>query len=366
MSPLVDSHTHMFSHLGGASGYATAEDHLRMLQMYMCYHAEPARRLSDHSPVDGETLHDGTVAEEGAGPHSLLDVNFRAGQCGRLEWTHNGEDVYLQWLPPVYVDMHLPPQLLLQQMARLGVDMAVLQNGRHYGRNNEFYAQAIRKYPGKFIGLADVDEPNAHTPGEIARLEHAVRELGLKGVYYANKALFFGSFEHMLDDRIFDPYWEAVAALDVPVFWEIFGVPDQRRDDHFFGEIARLNRWADRWPQIRSVWTHGFWPAVLEGMPDTLAELLARENFTFEMLFPVRWGRTHQYPYKDLRPAMQTFYNRAGGHRLVWGSDLPNVERNCTYRQSLEYLETVGDMIPSSDMDRILGLNILDVLRVTL
>ena len=41
----------------------------------------------------------------------------------------------------------------------------------------------------------------------------------------------------------------------------------------------------------------------------------------------------------------------------MWGSDMPNVERFCTYGQSLEYLRRYCDFLPASDMDRILGDN---------
>jgi hypothetical protein len=51
-------------------------------------------------------------------------------------------------------------------------------------------------------------------------------------------------------------------------------------------------------------------------------------------------------------------YRRLGRGRLVWGADMPNVERHCTYRQSLDYLREYCDFIPSSDMDRILGGNL--------
>jgi predicted TIM-barrel fold metal-dependent hydrolase len=59
-----------------------------------------------------------------------------------------------------------------------------------------------------------------------------------------------------------------------------------------------------------------------------------------------------------LRPALRELYRRLGGQRLVWGSDMPNVERHCTYRQSLDYLEQFHDFIPAGDMGQILGGNL--------
>jgi hypothetical protein len=44
---------------------------------------------------------------------------------------------------------------------------------------------------------------------------------------------------------------------------------------------------------------------------------------------------------------------------------MPNVERNCTCRQSLHYLRLLSDgMIPSGDLDRTLGLNVLRLFGV--
>jgi predicted TIM-barrel fold metal-dependent hydrolase len=42
---------------------------------------------------------------------------------------------------------------------------------------------------------------------------------------------------------------------------------------------------------------------------------------------------------------------------LVWGSDVPNVERYCTYRQSHEYLDTY-EFLSSEDRRLILGGNL--------
>ena len=49
----------------------------------------------------------------------------------------------------------------------------------------------------------------------------------------------------------------------------------------------------------------------------------------------------------------------------MWGSDMPNVERSCTYRQSLDYLRRYCDFPPASDMDRILGDNAVRLYRIS-
>jgi len=336
MSPVVDSHVHIFPYLDEPSGFASQHEHRQFLQLYMSSHGEPVRRLRDHTRVTEQTLLDGSG--------SLTNVNFRVGKYGRFEWTVDTEDLYIQFFPPSLQAMASPAEFVLQQMARAGIDMAVLQNARPYGRLNDFFAHAIQEHPGKFIGLADVNEPDPN----IAELRRAVHTLGLKGVYYAGRGHFFTG--ETFDQPQFDPYWEEVKGLGIPVFWELFGA----------GDIDRLERWMRKWPTISSVWTHGFDPAVLSQMPDDMQRLLRHEQLSVEILYPIHWARDHEYPFPELRPALATLYQRCGGERLIWGSDMPNVERNCTYRQSLHYLRLLAEgVIPSADVDRILGLNTL-------
>jgi len=353
---VVDAHAHIFPFLGDASGFASQAEHLAYMQLYMATHGEPVRRLRDHAPIEGHTLYEKPLDRR----TRLRDARFRVGRYGRFEWTAGDEDVYLQFFPPSLQAMESPPRFMLQQMARAGVDRAVLQNARPYGRLNQYFFDAVQTYTDKFIGLADIDEARAHTAPEIDRLRHAVRELGMRGVYYANRALIMDDYAHMFDDPLFDPLWEEVRGLRIPVFWEIVGIPDPA---NVLPEIERLNRWAERWSDIPGVWTHGFAPDLLEQMPEPLAELLARSQLMVEILYPIHWARTHDYPFPELRPALETLYQHVGAERLVWGSDMPNVERNCTYRQSLEYLRLQTDgWLPSSDLDRVLGLNVLRLL----
>jgi len=357
----VDSHVHIFPYLDEPAGFASQAEHRQVLQLYMAAHGEPIRRLKDHVQVAQHGLSDGSLN----GPQHLINRNFRVGRFGRFEWTVDSEDLYIQFFPPHLQNMTSPADFMLQQMARAGVDIAVLQNARLYGRLNAYFAHAVTQYPDKFIGLADVDESNAHTEPEIQRLRHAITTLGLKGLYYANRGLFTSNYAHAFDDPRFDPFWAEVQALGIPVFWELVGVPDPTSPSQLLEQIDKLNGWLERWPTIPSVWTHGFDPQLLAAMPRPLEKLLQREQLSVEILYPIHWARQHEYPFPELRPALATLYQRCGAARLIWGSDMPNVERNCTYRQSLHYLRLLADgLMPSGDLDRILGLNVLRLLGV--
>ncbi len=358
-SVIVDAHAHIFPQLAGACGYPTADEHRRFLQLYIATHGEPVYRLRDHAivPEAASVLYSG-----GLDSFDSLndDASFRVGRFGRFEWEYDGETYYRSFLPPSLQEMIAPPEFLLQSMARAGVDVAVLQNAGLYGRLNAEFAKAMRAYPGKFVGLADVRPAECDTPEESERLRSAVRDLDLRGIYYANRGLIANGYRYGFDDPVFDPYWETVRSFGIPIFWEILGTPIPTMEN-YLRELDRLDRWCQQWSDIPCVLTHGFSPDMLEGtIPDPVARLLTRENLLVELLYPIHWGRLHDYPWPELRPVIERQINLAGSSRLVWGSDMPNVERNCTYRQSREYVSRgLKGVISADQMDAILGGNMV-------
>ena len=357
---IIDSHAHIFPPLGGACGFDTVEEHMLFLELYIATHAQPTRRLADHRRSFAGTLGDGRYAD----PSAFAGADFRVGGYGRFGWTVDGVDYYRQFLPPSLQHMEAPAAFLAQEMAYAGVGVAVLQNARLYGRLNAYFAEASRAFPGKFIPLADVDEAHADTEQECARLRHAVTALGMRGIYYATRGHFVDGYRRGLDDRAFDPYWGTVRELRLPIFWEVLGVPEAT-PAAYLAQIERLNNWAARFPDIPCVLTHGIEPDFLStDLPEPLEKLLQRDQFLVEVLYPISQGRTDDYPYPTVQPAIQQLYRRLGGQRLAWGSDMPNVQRHCTYQQSHTYLERTCAFISPSDLERILGDNLVALFRL--
>ena len=115
--------------------------------------------------------------------------------------------------------------LRLAAMDKAGIDLAVLslfQPGIQGERDtatairkakavNDTLAERIAKHPARFRGFAAVP---IQDPREAAdELERAVKELGFKG------ALINGHTRGVyLDDERCLPFWERVAALDVPIY----------------------------------------------------------------------------------------------------------------------------------------------------
>jgi predicted TIM-barrel fold metal-dependent hydrolase len=355
---IVDTHAHVFPPLGGAAGHRTAREHLRYIQHMLVFHTQPVRRAADDSAVTRQTLARG----EGLTLADLTEVGFRAGGQGRFTWTAGGEDLYLQYLPPALADLACPPEMLIAQMDHAGVDRAVLHTGHAYGRLNRYLAAAVRRSPHRFWGLAMVDEWRADQPGQRRALQRAIRELGLHALWFQVGSLRQHGRDEPLDDPAFAPFWECVRALGIPVFWHIGTV--RRGRAAYLAELAGFTRWLERHPDIPSVWTHGlplFRFLGPGGQPEFPPEAWAPARFPnvlMEILLPIFHGGQWEYPFAEARPVVREFYERFGPERLTWGSDMPNVERHCTYRQSLDYLRRHCDFIPPADMAKILGGNI--------
>jgi predicted TIM-barrel fold metal-dependent hydrolase len=360
VSVIVDSHLHIFPFLDGACGFRTRAEHMQYLQYYMVGHGQPVRRLRDHSIVLGGSLE--LYDETAEGPDGLADVDFRVERNGRFVWTQHGEDRYIHFMPPSFQNNEATTEGILAQMAYVGVDVGVLQNARLYGKLDDVFAAAVKRYPGKFVGLAAVDEFEAHTEAAIRSLRRVV-DLGLKGLYYANRSFLWDGYRHRLDDEIYSDFWATVADLELVVFWEMAGLP-KPTPPNYLREIDRLVAVHRRCPTLRSVLTHGLSPTDVLNSTEPIDRLLGLDNLTVELLYPIYWGRNHDYPYAELRPVLRQLHRRVGATRLCWGSDLPNVERNCTYRQSLEYLTRTGDFLSPREMDLVLGDNLASLFHL--
>ena len=354
---IIDSHAHAFPPLGGPSGFVSQTRHAMYTQHGMAYHHQPVRRLADHTPVGRQTLCNGEDVTMGG----LADVDFRGGGFGRLAWTADGEECYLQYLPPTLVNLSAPPELMVAQMDYVGVDRAVLQTGHLYGRLNGYLADAVRRFPDRFWGLAMIDEWRADSPSQLRTLEKAIGTLGLHGLWFQTSALEQHGRAETVDDAAFRPFWDHVRDMGIPVYLNVTAAGPG--PEPYMEQLASLERWLDRYTDIPVVYPHGLslYRFMRDGeiaIPEAAWRALTAPNLVAEILIPIFQGAIWEYPYVEAQPIIREYYERLGPDRLAWASDMPNVERHCTYRQSLDYLRLHCDFIPPDDMAKICGGNI--------
>jgi len=177
-----------------------------------------------------------------------------------------------------------------------------------------------------------------------------------------------------LDDKKFFPFWEEVRSLGIPVLWDISsqvepGLSHLSPLDRYLIQMKRFLNWLDEFPEIPSILVHGVQLTsfcdkdTFIDVPDEVWKVWRTSNVYLEILFPIQvsYPRPNatvwDYPFVEARPMIKKLYQELGAEKLLWGSDMPNVERNCTYKQSLEYLTRYCTFIPSDAMEKIIGGN---------
>lgn len=377
---IIDGHVHIFPCLDYRSS-PNIHNSLVYLQKFVSDSPSQAvRRTRDNSVVAdrGEwALWD----DDKPGLEGALDVDFRVGRYGRLEWTKGRESYYINLYGPTLQDMTATPEYLIAEMDYAGVSMAVLQNAWLYGHLNDYCAEAQRNYPDRFVGTIQVNEARAWEESQRIELHRGVEELGLRALYYGTPRLFEVGYRDHLDCAKFNVFWDSVCGLGITVFWDISGSPEPGLEqvppfERFLIQMRRFEQWLDRYPEIPCILVHGVPLGHMrrkDGMrpvPEELWRIWERPNVWLELLFPMQvshpipGGEVWHYPYPELKPLIVELLTRLGPEKLIWGSDFPNVQRNCTYRQSRDYLDRHALSIPAVEQDLLFGGNIARLLHI--
>jgi predicted TIM-barrel fold metal-dependent hydrolase len=305
--------------------------------------------------VIGRDWHQGENPEE---------LNFRGGDYGKFLWTVNGIEYARYYLPPTARHLDSPPEQIIAQMDYMGVRKGVISGGHTYGRLNKYLGEVVERFPERLFALASIKEWKADDSAIHEELRTAIMVNGLHGLFFDTASIQRQGRRELSDDPVFDGFWSVVRELRIPVFWNITSEsPDL---DNWIEQHAAFSKWVDRYPDITCVYTHGiplyrFWSKGKLSIPSEIWNVLQAPNVYTEILIPILMGGLWDYPYTEAKEIIGEYYGRLGADKLVWGSDMPNVERHCTYAQSLEYLTKYCDFIPVSDLDRICGENVLSL-----
>ncbi len=355
---IIDSHAHVFQHWAGACGHPSREIHRKFMQKVQTRPAAKVFRARDGKEVTGALL----FREDDNSWAGLRDVAFRVGRYGQLDFTIDGEDYYVQYMPVGMQEIVAPPELMLAQMTYARVDHCILQAGGGYGAMNDYNAFAQNQYPAKFTGLLNVDEPRAHTEPVLQELERAVQQLNLRGVYYGLDTFARYNFDLEFNDRRLDAFWSTVDGWRLPVFLEAPAIPHYDKAS-YITNMVRLTDLMDRFKNIQ--WLLVMGPPVghfgLSGkweFPDEVMTTYRHDNLWLEVMFPITWGGVWDYPYPEAQALIQDMRDKFGASKLIWGSDMPNVERFCTYTQSVDYVRRCCEFLTAEEKDKILGKNL--------
>ena len=70
-----------------------------------------------------------------------------------------------------------------------------------------------------------------------------------------------------------------------------------------------------------------------------------------------------EWPYADSLRLLREAVELLGSTKILWGSDIPGTFKKYTYRQMIDIVAKHADFLKPSEIDRIMGLNALDVME---
>ena len=302
---------------------------------------------------------------DGDGISWLPDLDFRVSEYGRVLFTYSGDDYYYHFIQASAADMSSTAEHVITQMDFAGVDRAVIQHDRVYGRLDDYLGEAIKKYPERLVALAQVDEWRGGQPDQVERLRRQVDELGFSGLYFSTGGFFHIDFAMDVNDPSLEPLWELVTDLGIPVHW--YASETRRpRVDVYLRELRDFTKWANAHPHIPCVLTHGLETLRIDmtnpkrfELPSEIFDLVGRDGWHIELMLH-KMLYDHEFPpyHPEAPMIVRSLVDNLGADKIVWGSDMPSCETVTTYSQSKVLYESRCEFLTQEQREAILGGNL--------
>ena len=243
------------------------------------------------------------------------------------------------------IELDAPAGLLLREMEIAGVEGAILVQPSNYGFDNRYLADCLRRYPGRFAGVARLDPVDASAP---SRLTLWAEEHGIRGLRIAPFRIL--DAEWVTDPRI-APLWDKVAELTIPVCF-------QGSRGRLGALVALIEKLIERHPGLEVALDHMGHFQVGDGVGaadfQSLLGLGLQDNVYVKVSGHYALS-AEPYPHRDTWPFMQALYDTFGPQRLMWGSDFPYILQQGGYTGALGLLLEALPTLSDADKAWILG-----------
>ncbi len=252
-------------------------------------------------------------------------------------------------------------QDLLRVMDAGGIDVALLHTNDLWA--NAYHQDVVRAHPKRLFTVCKIDEPAAHTSGQLDMLTAYAQSTEFRGLYFDPWPPDVDAFANFHANR-YGPFWRLVAELDLPICFVNYGA----RSPNLVSGLLQL---LDRYPDFTITVVHGLHPAGKR--PDGLLDDDGRVTLPPEV---VRLVRNHDvylevltgYVDGDFGPkdeVLAALFETFGARKLIWGSEftkansLPRevARSEGRYQEQFSYLERRCPYLSSADLALMRGGN---------
>lgn len=283
----------------------------------------------------------------------IIDAHAHVASCiagftsrGELRAAGNGMAVYadgtsFKMIPDGMGETCVTPEHLLKVMDENNVEKAVLLQGQFFGFHNEYTAEAVKKYPSRFIGAGSYD-PFCNNVQSVKN--HLFNELNFKIIKFElSNGSGLMAYHPPIDVNGEVMRNEYAFACDNGLIVTV----DIGRPRNCCWQVEELAQAAKDFPSLKFVVCHLLAPQREDnGLLKTSLEKLALPNVWFDLAALAHNQKPEVYPYPTAVKHLRTAKSVVGADRLLFGSDMPG----CLCRES--YANLVGYITQSGVFDK--------------
>ena len=256
----------------------------------------------------------------------------------------------VQFLPPSFEHSNSTYEMLISHMDWCGVEKAILMANPYYGYHNEYFVEAVQRYPDRLKGVALVDiNGGKEAASELMDLYERTPLFGMK---IETNSSYQTAPGRRITDPNCTPVWACLHDSRQTVFIHPFTSDD----------LEDIRTLSERYPDILFVICHMGANACFgyQATPQAFSYLLdtakANKNIYLDTSTVPEYFQ-QPYPYPAAQEVIQRGYRALGPERLMWSSDYPGMLNHATYRQLISLVADECPDIPSHHKDMIMGQN---------
>lgn len=293
--------------------------------------------------------------------HVYPEVNGRVGVgpvvgIGYGRANYGGEPIWV--LPPLNEKTMHSPEMLAAHMDYAGVDRAVLLQGSFYGGCNDYVADAVRRFPGRFVASAFIDLWADGWQQEFEKL-YSDSDFKLLKLECSEAAGFSGVYPDMkLDSPEFEWLWSELEKRGLALVLDLGAVGTKGYQTKAVRKIAEGH------PKLKIVIAHMAQPTpraeadpALWRMWEEQIDLGRLPNVWFDNASVLAYVADEGYPYPTAARYTRMAIDRIGAGKLMWGTDVPGLLLHATYPQLIRLTELHTAFLSPGEQALVLGGN---------
>ena len=257
----------------------------------------------------------------------------------------NGRSLFMgevrQMVPPFIIDGRNTAEVFLSNMDYAQVTAAVVVQEFIDGLQNDYLADAQKRYPDRFIvcGMADYRQP-----GWLEQARQLIAQ-GFKGIAIPGHRL------QTPDGRI---------SLTGPDMMQLFRLMEQKGVflsitlEEGAVQVPEMEEVIQECPNLKIAVGH-FGMITVPGWMEQI-KLAHHKNVMIESGGITWLFNSEFYPFKGAVKAIRQAADEVGMEKLMWGSDYPRTITAITYRMSYDFILKTNELT-EFEKEQFLGLN---------